>query len=94
MLLLPMVLGFILGLVRRVDPSRGPLGVVAACLLFAVALVGLFFASGPLSVAFKPRAGAVARYGAVRWLGIYLAVGLVAGVLLLLVAIGSLSGNS
>src|SRR5689334_1596451 len=85
MLLLPMVLGFILGVVRGVDSSREPLGVVAACLLFAIALVALFFASEPLSVAFKPRAGVAARYRAVRWLAIYLAVGSIAGAPLMIV---------
>lgn len=85
MLLLPMVLGFVLGVVRGVDTSREPLGAVVACLLFAVALVALFFASEPLSVAFKPRAGVGARYRAVRWLAIYLAVGVVAGAPLVIV---------
>ena len=85
MLLLPMVLGYILGVVRGVDTSVEPIGVVVACLLFAVALVALFFASEPLSVVFKPRAGVAARYRAVRWLAIYLAVGVIAGAPLVVV---------
>ena len=85
MLLLPMVLGFILGAVRGVDPLTDPLGVVAGCLLFAVALMALFFASEPLSVAFKPRSSVGARRRAVRWLAIYLAVGVIAGAPLMLV---------
>jgi hypothetical protein len=79
MVLLPMVLGFILGLVRGVDPSTEPLEVAVACLLFAVALVALFLASEPLSVAFKPRSSVGARRRAVRWLAVYLAVGVIAG---------------
>ncbi|MEP6776128.1 MAG: YwiC-like family protein [Chloroflexota bacterium] len=79
MVLLPMVLGFILGVVRGVDPSAEPLEVVVACLLFAVALMALFFASEPLSVAFKPRSSVGARRRAVWWLAVYLAVGVIAG---------------
>ena len=85
MLLLPMVIGFILGIVRGVAPSAGALEVAMACVLFAVALVALFFASEPLSVAFKPKASTGARRRAVRWLAIYLAVAACAGVPLLFV---------
>jgi hypothetical protein len=81
MLLLPMVWGFIVGAIQ----GQGTQGVVAACLLFGVALVALFFASEPLGVVFKPRSGAAARYRAVWWLAIYLGVGVIAGAPLLLV---------
>lgn len=79
MLLLPMLLGFIRGVVRGIAPSANPLGVLAACVLFAVSLVALFFASEPLSVAFKPRASVAARHRATKWLGIYLLAGASAG---------------
>ncbi|HST03661.1 MAG TPA: YwiC-like family protein [Chloroflexia bacterium] len=85
MLLLPMVIGFILGIVRGVAPSAGALEVAMACVLFAVALVALFFASEPLSVAFKPKASTGARRRAARWLAIYLAVAACAGAPLLFV---------
>lgn len=82
MLLVPMLLGFILGTVHGITPNTNP---PVAFTLFAVSLISLFFASEPVSVAFRPRAGTAARRRALLWLGIYLLVAGLAGALLLFV---------
>jgi YwiC-like protein len=73
MLLVPMLIGFILGTVPCTAANTNP---PASWLrqfiftLFAVSLICLFFASEPVSVAFSPRAGTAARRRALLWLGI------------------------
>ena len=82
MLLLPMLLGFILGAIRSAELNAD---LLIASVLFAVSLICLFFASEPVSVIFKPRASTAARRRASLWLGIYLLVAVLAGAPLLLV---------
>ncbi|MDQ2807189.1 MAG: YwiC-like family protein [Chloroflexota bacterium] len=88
MLLVPMLLGFVLGTLRgtawnTTPPEAFTLFVLFA--LFTVSLISLFFASEPVRVAFRPRAGAAARGRALPWLGMYVLVEGLAGAPLLLV---------
>jgi hypothetical protein len=80
MLLLPMLIGFILGAWR--GPAAGT-NLPLVLLLFAGAILALFLASEPLGTLARPRANAAARGRALRWLGIYLSVAVLAGVSLL-----------
>jgi len=82
MLLVPMLLGFIVGSVHGVAANSNP---PVTFTLFALSLIGLFFASEPLSVAFKPRSSTSARQRALLWLGIYLLAAGLAGAPLLFV---------
>lgn len=82
MLLVPMLLGFILGAMHGASPNVSPLVTYS---LFAVSLIAIFFASEPASVALKPRASAAARRRAFLWLGVYLLAASLAGIPLLFV---------
>lgn len=82
MLLVPMLLGLILGAVHGVAATSNPPVTFA---LFALSLISLFFASEPLSISFKPRSSTAARRRAVLWLGIYLFAAGLAGAPLLFI---------
>ncbi len=82
MLLVPMLLGFILGAMHSASPNISHLVTYP---LFAVSLIAIFFASEPASVAFKPRASATARRRALMWLGVYFLAASLAGTPLLFV---------
>ncbi|MBF6613344.1 MAG: YwiC-like family protein [Chloroflexi bacterium] len=82
MLLVPMLLGFIVGAVRGVAANSNP---PVTFTLFALSLICLFFASEPLSIAFKPRVSTPARRRALLWLGIYLLAAGLAGAPLLFI---------
>lgn len=82
MLLVPMLLGFIVGSVQGAAANSNPLVTYS---LFALSLVCLFFASEPLSVAYKPRVSISARRRAFLWLGVYLLGAALAGSVLLFV---------
>ncbi|MBF6612485.1 MAG: YwiC-like family protein [Chloroflexi bacterium] len=82
MLLVPMLLGLIVGAVHGVAPNSNP---PVTFTLFALSLISLFFASEPLSIAFKPRVSTPARRRALLWLGIYLFAASLAGAPLLLI---------
>ncbi len=82
MLLVPLLLGGILGALRAPAAATNPPVVM---LLFAVASLALFLASEPLSTLARPRANAAARRRALCWLGIYLGVAGLAGVPLLVI---------
>ena len=82
MLLVPMLLGFILGALRSPAAETNPPLVM---LLFAVASLTLFLASEPLSTLARPRANAAARRRSLLWLGIYLGGAALAGVPLLVI---------
>lgn len=82
MLLIPMLIGFVLGAIRGNTGGATPEAAIAMS-LFAVSLMSLFFASEPVGVAFRPNASTFARRRAMRWLGIYLLVAALAGAPLL-----------
>ncbi len=88
MLLVPMLLGFVLGTLQGTALNTNPPEAFTLCALFtlfAVSLMSLFFAGEPVSVAFRPRVGTAARRRALLWLGIYLLVASFAGAPLLLI---------
>lgn len=82
MLLVPLLLGLILGALRGPAAVQHP---PVVPLLFVVASLALFLASEPLSTLARPRANAAARQRALCWLGIYLGVAGLAGVPLLVI---------
>jgi hypothetical protein len=82
MLLVPMLLGLIVGAVHGVAANSNP---PVTFTLFALSLISLFFASEPLSIAFKPRVSTAARRRALLWLGIYLFAAGLAGAPLLFI---------
>jgi hypothetical protein len=88
MLLVPMLLGFILGTIHGTAANASlPASWLRLFIftLFAVSLISIFFASEPVSVIFRPRAGTATRRRAWLWLGIYLLAAGLAGAPLLFV---------
>jgi hypothetical protein len=82
MLLVPAVLGLIVGIMRGLDPE---INILSAAVLLFLAILAVFFAFEPLDVLAKPNINPVARRKARVWLGIYLGMALVSGIPLLLV---------
>jgi hypothetical protein len=82
MLLLPMLLGFILGTLQGDNRSTSLPAVLA---LFTISLVCLFLVTEPAAVLFKPTASAMARGRAWPWLAIYLLTAGICGAPLLFV---------
>jgi hypothetical protein len=82
MLLVPAVLGLIVGLMRGLDPQ---INILSATILLFLALLAVFFAFEPLDVLAKPNINPVARKKAQVWLGIYLGMVLVSGAPLVLI---------
>lgn len=82
MLLVPAVLGLIVGAMRGLDPE---INFWSAAVLLLLALLAVFFAFEPLDVLAKPGINPVARKKAQVWLGIYLGLVLVSGLPLVLV---------
>jgi hypothetical protein len=82
MLIVPLLLGAILGALRGPAGEPNPLLVT---LFFAGALLALFLASEPLAALARPRASTAARRRSLLWLGIYLGLAALAGAPLLVV---------
>lgn len=62
-MLVPMLLGLVLGTLRGTALNTNPPAAFTLFALFAVSLISLFFASEPMSVAFRPRSFSDAGHG-------------------------------